>query len=81
MATSDQWTRKQTLAALHVYFQLTFGQLHQRNPLITQLALWIGRPPSAVSLKLVSFASLDPQVQPSARGGMDHASRLSEEVW
>ena len=77
MATSAQWTRKQTLAALHVYFQLPFGQLHQRNPLITQLALWIGRTPSAVALKLVNFASLDPQVRASGRSGMGHRLQIS----
>ena len=81
MATASQWTRKQTLAALHVYFQLPFGQLHQRNPLITQLASWIGRTPSAVALKLVNFASLDPQVRVSGRSGMGHASRLDAQVW
>lgn len=81
MATASQWTRKQTLAALHVYFQLPFGQLHQRNPLIVQLASWMGRTPSAVALKLVNFASLDPQVRASGRRGMGHASRLDEAVW
>ncbi|MDY0108149.1 MAG: HNH endonuclease [Giesbergeria sp.] len=81
MATASPWTRKQTLAALHIYFQLPFGQLHQRNPLITQLASWMGRTPSAVALKLVNFASLDPQVRASGRLGMGHASRLDEAVW
>lgn len=81
MATASPWTRKQTLAALHVYFQLPFGQLHQRNPLIVQLASWMGRTPGAVALKLVNFASLDPQVRASGRSGMGHASRLDEAVW
>ena len=81
MATVTQWTRRQTLAALHVYFQLPFGQLHQRNPLIARLASWIGRTPSAVALKLVNFASLDPQVRASGRSGMGHASRFDEEIW
>lgn len=81
MATKGSWTRPQTLAALHIYFQLPFGQLHQKNPRITQLASWIGRTPSAVALKLVNFASLDPQVRASGRIGMGHASRLDEEVW
>lgn len=46
MPRATDWTRNQTLAALHVYFQLPFGKLHQRNPLIRQLAEWIGRTPS-----------------------------------
>ncbi|PKO26374.1 MAG: restriction endonuclease [Betaproteobacteria bacterium HGW-Betaproteobacteria-9] len=81
MPRTTDWTREQTLAALHVYFQLPFGQLHQRNPQIRQLAEWIGRTPSAVALKLVNFASLDPQVRASGRAGMGHASQLDAQIW
>ena len=42
-AVTTNWTRAQTLAALHVYLQLPFGQLHQRNPKLIELAHWIGR--------------------------------------
>lgn len=76
-----RWTRDETLAALHVYFQLSFGQLHQRNPLIQQLAAWIGRTPGSVALKLVNFASLDPQVRASGRAGMSNASNLDRLIW
>ena len=81
MASKGNWTRQQTLAALHVYFQLPFGQLHFRNPRIALLASWIDRTPSAVALKLVNFASLDPQVRASGRSGMGHASNLDEQIW
>lgn len=81
MPRSNDWTREQTLAALHVYFQLPFGQLHQRNPLIRHLAEWIGRTPGSVALKLVNFASLDPQVRASGRAGMSNASQLDAQIW
>lgn len=81
MASQGNWTRQQTLAALHVYFQLPFGQLHLKNPRIVELASWIGRTPGAVALKLVNFASLDPQVRASGRSGMGHASHLDEAIW
>lgn len=80
MATT-RWTRAETLAALNVYFQLSFGQLHQRNPAIRQLAEWLGRTPGAVALKLVNFASLDPQVRASGRAGMGNCSKLDEDIW
>ena len=54
MADSGNWTRAQTLAALHIYLQLPFGQLHRNQPRIVQLAQWLGRTPNAVALKLVS---------------------------
>mgnify|MGYP006187312939 FL=1 len=81
MPRPNDWTREQTLAALHVYFQLPFGQLHQRNSLIRNLAEWIGRTPGSVALKLVNFASLDPQVRASGRAGMSNASQLDKRIW
>lgn len=81
MPRPNNWTRDQTLAALHVYFQLSFGQLHQRNPLIRQLSGWIGRSPGSVALKLVNLASLDPQVRASGRAGMGNASQLDKQLW
>ena len=75
------WTRPQTLAALHIYLQLPFGQLHQRNPKIKQLAQWIGRTPGSIALKLVNLASLDPVIVASGRSGMSNASALDRQVW
>lgn len=75
------WTRPQTLAALHIYLQLSFGQLHQRNPKLIQLAHWIGRTPGALALKLVNLASLDPVIVASGRSGMGNASALDRQIW
>lgn len=75
------WTRPETLAALHIYLLLPFGQLHQRNPKIKQLAHWIGRTPGAVALKLVNLASLDPVIFASGRSGMGNASALDKQIW
>jgi putative restriction endonuclease len=75
------WTRRQTLAALHIYFQLPFGQLHRGQPKIKQIAQWIGRTPSSVALKLVNLASLDPQIVASGRKGMANASTQDKAIW
>lgn len=75
------WTRAQTLAALHIYFQLKFGQLHARQPKIMQLAEWIGRSPGSVALKLVNLASLDPLIVASGRKGMSNVSALDRAIW
>lgn len=79
--TRANWTRPQTLAALHIYLQLPFGQLHQRNPKIKQLAQWIGRSPGSIALKLVNLASLDPMIVASGRAGMANASALDRRLW
>jgi putative restriction endonuclease len=75
------WTRASTLAALHVYLLLPFGQLHRNQPAIVQLAGWLGRSANSVALKLVNLASLDPQVVASGRKGMANASSLDRALW
>jgi hypothetical protein len=75
------WTRAQVLAALHLYVQLPFGQLHSRNARIQQLAQWLGRTPGSVAMKLSNLASLDPQITATGRVGLPGASKLDREVW
>jgi putative restriction endonuclease len=81
MATANLWTREQLKLAFHLYCQLPFGKLHQGNPAIIELADAIGRTPSAVAMKLVNFASLDPAITNSGRKGLDGASNLDREIW
>ena len=71
------WTREELLKALQLYLLTPFGRLHSRNPNIQRLALELGRTASAVALKLVNFASLDPTL---AQRGMANASRMDRQV-
>jgi putative restriction endonuclease len=80
-AARINWTRAQTLAALHVYLQLPFGQLHQRNPKLIELAQWIGRTPGSIAMKLGNLASLDPVIVSSGRTGMGNAAALDKRIW
>lgn len=72
------WTREELLLAITLYTELTFGQLHQRNPKIIALAQLLGRTPDAVSYKLNNFASIDPDLP---RKGMSNVSNLDRQVW
>lgn len=81
IVNSGRWTKEQLKLAFHLYCQLPFGRLHSRNPEIIKLATLIGRTPSAVAMKLVNFASLDPAIVNSGRSGLDNASALDKEVW
>ena len=80
MARKD-WTPEQVKLAFHLYCQLPFGRLHHSNPEIIALANLIGRTPSAVAMKLVNLASLDPVIVVSGRKGLSGASRLDQTVW
>ena len=79
--SSGRWTKDQLKLAFHLYCQLPFGKLHSKNPEIVQLAELIGRTPSAVAMKLVNFASLDPAITSTGRKGLDGASNLDREIW
>lgn len=82
MSTSAvQWSRPHTLAAFHLYTLLPFGLLHRGRPEIQQLAAWQGRTPSSVAMKLVNFASLDPQIVASGRAGLSGASKQDRQLW
>jgi hypothetical protein len=78
---SKGWTKNQTKLAFHLYCQLPFGKLHRGNPEIIELAKFIGRTPSAVAMKLVNFASLDPAITGTGRRGLSNSSALDREVW
>ncbi len=75
------WTRAQLKLAFNLYCQTSFGKLHSRNPQIIQLAELIGRTPSALAMKLVNFASLDPSITGTGRKGLSGASALDREIW
>lgn len=75
------WTPEQVKLAFHLYCQLPYGRLHHRNPEIIALANLIGRTPSAVAMKLVNIASLDPVILASGRKGFSNASKLDRAIW
>lgn len=79
--TSQRWTKEQLRVAFNLYCLLPFGRLDQRNPEIIALAGLIGRTPSAVAMKLVNFASLDPAITGTGRAGLGNVSALDREVW
>ncbi|NNP67204.1 HNH endonuclease signature motif containing protein [Acinetobacter sp. Ac_5812] len=75
------WNKEQTILALFLYYQIPFGRLHARNPLIIKWAEIINRNANSVAMKLVNFASLDPVIIASGRKGMGNTSSLDREIW
>jgi hypothetical protein len=75
------WTREQLMLSFRLYCQLPFGKLHARNPEIVELARLIGRTPSAVTMKLVNFASLDPSITQTGRRGLANSSVADRATW
>lgn len=81
MAKSKAWTRQQLLIAFGLYCQLPFGKLHSKNPHIIQYAERIERTPSALAMKLVNIASLDPSITETGRSGLKGTSKADQEMW
>jgi len=75
------WTREQALACFNLYCRIPFGKLHSTNPSIVAFAKTIGRTPSAVAMKLVNFASLDPAQKKRNIKGLGNVSSLDRAIW
>jgi HNH endonuclease len=82
MATARRsWERRELLLAFNLYCRTPFGRIHRTTPSIVQLAERIARTPSAVAMKMVNFASLDPFHQQRGVSGLGHASKRDQEIW
>ena len=75
---ANDWQEDELLLTLHLYCRTPFGKLHKTNPDIIQLANIIHRSPSAVALKAVNFASLDPSIH---QKGMSNTSKADRAMW
>ena len=78
---STHWTHEQLKLAFHFYCQTPFGQFHSKNMKLIELAELIGRTPSALAMKCVNFASLDPSIIRSGRKGLSNASQNDRKIW
>jgi putative restriction endonuclease len=81
MMERRDWTRKELIAALNLYYKIPFSKITHNHKLIIELAGLIGRTPSSVSLKLGNFARLDPTLQKRNISGMQHGSKQDSKIW
>ena len=75
------WTRQQLLVAFALYCRIPFGRMHAKNPEIVRIANAIDRTPSALAMKLVNIASLDPEITGTGRSGLKNASTNDRAMW
>lgn len=75
------WTRKELILALSVYFQLPFGRLNRSTPEVMELARIIGRTNNSAALRLVNFAACDPYIINSGRTGMPAGIPVCKPIW
>ncbi len=77
----SNWTREELILAFDLYCRIPFGQFHNRNKEVINLAEQIGRTASAVAMKLSNFASLDTVHQARGIQGLSHFSKADKAIW
>lgn len=75
------WTRDDLIIAFNLYCRMPFGRIHKSNPEIIRISKKIKRTPSAVAMKMVNFASLDPVHQNRDVKGLQHGSKKDKQIW
>lgn len=75
------WTKDEMILVLNLYLKMPFGKMHAGNTDVIKTAHLIGRTPNAVALRLVNYASFDPQLKQRGILGMSHGGKRCEEYW
>ena len=75
------WTRDELIVAFNLYCRTPFGRIHKTNPDIIEMSKNIGRTPSAVAMKMVNYASLDPVHKERSVKGLAHGSKQDKLIW
>ena len=76
-----RWEREELILTFNLYCKIEFSKINYRHPLVISLANIIGRTPSAVSWKLVNFASLDSELTKRGIKGAINSSKLDKEIF
>ena len=74
------WTREETMLAFELYCTIPKGKDTVYNEQIIALASAINRSVNSIKLKLQNFKSYDPSYTQDGRIGLNHGSKLDEEV-
>jgi putative restriction endonuclease len=81
MSKRVNWTKEELILAFNLYLKIPFGKMHSGNLDIINLANLIGRTPSAIAMRLVNFASVDPYHQKRGVGGLKGGIKQVQPIW
>ena len=76
-----RWTREETILALALYCKIPFGKIHKYNEQIIEVAKNMMRTPASLSMKMCNFGRFDPELSSRGVKGLQHGSKLDQEVW
>ena len=75
------WSLEELIVAFNLYCRTPFGRIHKTNSDIIEMSKNIERTPSAVAMKMVNFASLDPVHKERSVKGLAHGSKQDKLIW
>ena len=81
MEQRRRWTEDEIIIALALYYQIPFGKIHNRNPLIKTVAAKMRRSSSALEMKMLNLASFDSTLRDKNISGLVNSGRLDREIW
>ena len=74
------WTREELIVAFNLYCKIPASKINYHHPKLQELSKIIQRTPSAISWKLMNFASLDTSLKYSLRTA-SNASKADKEIF
>ena len=75
------WTREEVIFALGLYFQIPWGKINQRNPVIIQAARLLQRTPGSLGRKMGNLGHFDPTLAERGVGGLTNGAKIDKIVW
>lgn len=81
MSQRKPWSKAELILTFNLYLKIPFGKFHHSNSDIIRLAELIGRTPSAVSMRLSNFASVDPYHQERGVKGLTGGIKQVQPIW
>ncbi len=81
MAKRRNWTEDEFIVVFNLYLKTPFGKMDSRNPEIIKMAELVGRTPSAIAMRLVNFASVDPFHQNRGIKGLEGGKKQCKPIF
>ena len=81
MSQRKPWSKAELILVFNLYLKIPFGKFHHSNSDIIRLAELIGRTPSAVSMRLSNFASVDPYHKERGVKGLTGGIKQVQPIW
>lgn len=75
------WTHEETVVALGLYFKISFSKCNMFHPEVKRVAELLGRKPSALAMKILNLARLDPTLQRQDISGLKNGAKMEKDVW